>query len=320
MGLVIDGFAHVMPKRFAEKLSRAYPTIELKELANLEYFDIDNRMRILDRHKIDKQVLTLARPGIWLNMPRDLLPEFTRMANDMVAEAANRFPDRFIPVAHLAVPTEEYLPEFDRCINLLGMAGIHIASNIDGKPLDAPEFRSFWAKANSTKTPVWIHPQLEEGWSERYTMDKIFGWIFETSTALSRLVFSGIMEEFSDLRVIAHHMGAMVPHFCERIKAFYNERSMYPRAGFTELRKDPLDYFRCFYGDTVLSGALHAFKCGYTFFGPEHIIFATDYPFGPRQGEGQIENALSLMKRTRLGQAEKEMILEGNMMRLIGRR
>jgi aminocarboxymuconate-semialdehyde decarboxylase len=321
MGTVIDGFAHIMPKRFLEALIKAYPTVELKELAPLTYFgDMQNRVRVLDKHKIDKQVLTLGRPSIWLGMPREIVPEMTRLANDAVAEAANEFPGRFIPVAHLAFPTEEYLPEFDRCINQLGMAGIHIVSNIEGKQLDAPEFKPFWAKANATKAPIWLHPQLQEDWSQQYVLDKIFGWLYETSMALARLVFSGVMEEFPDLRIITHHMGAMVPHFSERIKGFYDARSIFPRSMFPPLGRDPLDYFRRLYGDTVLNGAVHAMECGYKFFGPDHIVFATDYPFGPEQGEAWMKGALDQVKAIDLPQAEKDMILAGNLQRLIERR
>lgn len=123
MGMVIDGFAHVMPKRCLEALLDAYPTVELKELAPLTYFsDMENRVRVLDKYKIDKQVLTTARPTVWINMPRETLPRLMRVANDSIAEAAGTFPDRFIPVGHIPVPSEEYLPEFDRCINELGMA------------------------------------------------------------------------------------------------------------------------------------------------------------------------------------------------------
>ncbi len=76
------------------------------------------------------------------------------------------------------------------------MAGIHIVSNVDGKALDAPEFKAFWAKANATKAPIWLHPQLQEDWSQQYVLDKIFGWLYETSMALARLVFSGVLQEF----------------------------------------------------------------------------------------------------------------------------
>jgi aminocarboxymuconate-semialdehyde decarboxylase len=321
MALVIDAFSHVMPKRFLEFLLKTHPTVEAKEMVPLTYFgDIENTVRILDKHKIDKQVLTLARSSIWPGVPRNLLPELTRAANDAMAEVASLYPDRFIATGTLPVPSEEFLPELDRCVNELGMKGVQIFSSVDGKQLDAPEFRAFFAKANATKVPVWLHPQLQHDWSQEFVLDKIFGWIYETSIALARLVFSGIMQEYPDLRIIPHHMGAMVPHFSERIKGFYNARGMFPRSNFPPLSGDPLDYFRRFYGDTVLNGSVHAFECGYKFFGPEHIVFATDYAFGPKQGEEWMEGALHQVRTADLPQSEKDLILGGNLLRLIERK
>lgn len=324
MGIIIDAFGHIMPKSFLDAITKAYPTVELKELAPLTYFwDVDNRLRVLDKHGIDKQVLTLARPSIWLGMPPGTMMELTRIANDAISEFAGRHPDRLIPVAHLPTLTEDYLPEFDRCINKLGMAGIHIVSNIDGKVLDAPEFRAFFRKASATKTPIWLHPQLPRESSPEFVLEKMFGWVYETTLALSRLVFSHVMEECPDLRIIAHHMAAMVPHFSERIRTFYEigiTPGLFPRANLVPLPKPVLDYFKKFYGDTVLNGALHAFECGYKFLGPEHILFGTDYPFGPEKGETWVAGALDEVNGMDLPKAEKELILGGNMVRLLERR
>ena len=320
MGPIIDAFSHFLPKQFAEALRLAYPTDELRELAPLAYFgEIENRVRILDKYKIDKQILTLARPSIWIGMPPDIALKVTRVANDAIASAALSFPDRFIPVGTLPILSQDFMPEFDRCLGDLGMRGIQIFSNISGKSLDDPEFRPFFAKAHKTKTPVWLHPQLMGEWSPEFILDKIFGWPFDTSLALSRLVFSGIMEEYPDLRIITHHMGGMIPHFSDRIKGFYEARPMFPRSKCVTLPRDPLDYFRKFFGDAVLNGSVHAFECGYKFFGPEHIVFATDYPFGPGKGEPWMEGALHPVMTVDLPQAEKNQILGGNIQRLLER-
>ncbi len=321
MGLVIDGFAHVMPKAFAEALMKVHPTDELRKLAKHTYFgDMENRVRVMDKFGLDKQVLTLARPSTWMGISADALAKMTRLANDAVAAVANEFPGRFIAVGTIPVPTEKSLPEFDRCLNELGMAGIQILTNIGGKRLHEPQFRPFFAHANATKAPIWIHPQLVEGWSDEFALDKIFGWLYETSITLAQLVFSGIMEEYPDLRIIPHHMGAMVPHNSGRLKGFYEARDLYPGTGLVALPRDPLDYFRRFYGDTMLCGTVHAFECGYKFFGPRQIILATDYPFGPQQGEQWIKETLDQVNAIGLPEDEKELIMSGNLMRLIERR
>lgn len=320
MGLIIDGFSHILPKRFAEDLSQAHPTDELRELASFGYFgEVENRVRLLDKYSIDRQVLTLARPSIWLKLHKDIVMRMTQSANDAVAAIAKQFPDRFIPVGTLPVPNEESLSEFDRCIEDLGMAGIQIFANVDGKTLDDPEFRAFFEKANETGVPVWIHPQLWKEWSTDFVLDKIFGWPFDTSLAMSRLVFSGIMEQCPNLKLITHHMGAMIPHFSERIKGFY-EAGIFPRVKFAPLSKDPLEYFRRFYADTVLNGSVHAFACGYKFFGPDQIVFATDYPFGPEKGETWLKAALRQIDAADLAAPERHKILGANLKALIERK
>jgi aminocarboxymuconate-semialdehyde decarboxylase len=174
MGIIIDGFSHILPKTFAEALYQAHPTDELRELASFDYFgDMENRVRVLDKFQIDKQILTVARPSIWLDLPQEIVMEMTRLANKAVAEMASRFPDRFLPVGTLPVPSEPYMEEFDRCIDDLDMVGIQIFANVEGKNLDEPQFRAFFEKANNTGTPVWLHPQL---WKEHGCHDSpLFG-------------------------------------------------------------------------------------------------------------------------------------------------
>ena len=322
MGMMIDGFAHHLPRSFAGALMEAHPTEELRKLlTHFTFPDMEERARVLDKLGFDKQVLTLARPTTWIGLRPELIPRMTRLCNDAVALDAKKFPDRFLAVGTLLYPTEEYLPEFDRCIEELGMVGIQIFSNIGGLPLDDPRFRPFFAKANATGTPIWIHPQLAEGWPQDYAIDKLLGWPFETSVALSRLVFSGMMEEYPDLKIITHHMAGMIPFFSGRIRGFYEVRHTFPGTGLATLPRDPLEYFKRFYADTVVTGAVHAFECGYKFFGADHVIMATDYPYGPQQGElwSKLEPEM-VNQVSGLTQTEKDMILGGNLLGLMKRR
>ena len=131
MGMIIDGLAHVMPNAFAEALMRVHPTDEPRKLGKHTYFgDMENRVQVVDKFGLDRQVLTLARPNTWISIAADALPKMTRLATDAVAAVANKFPGRFMAVGTLPVPTEEYLSEFDRCLNELGMSGIHMLTNV----------------------------------------------------------------------------------------------------------------------------------------------------------------------------------------------
>jgi predicted TIM-barrel fold metal-dependent hydrolase len=99
MGLVIDGFSHILPKSFIRELSLFHPTDELRASGSLTHLsEIENRIRVLDKYRIDKQVLTLARPSIWANMAKDTALKMTRVANDTLYEITQKYSDRFIPV------------------------------------------------------------------------------------------------------------------------------------------------------------------------------------------------------------------------------
>ncbi len=318
MAEVIDAFGHIMPQSVYERLRTTHPTDAIEAHSETYFYDIDQRLADLDEYDIDKQVLTLASPPSWLGIGSQEALPIVKHANNEIRRIADEYPDQFVPVATLPFLTDEYLDEFDRCINDLGMAGVQIFSNIDGRPLDDETFLPFFEMADSKGIPLWMHPQLAEygvtGDSLFY--DKVFGWLLDTSVALSRLVFSGVMEKCPNLNLIAHHMCAMVPHFAARIETFYQAREFYPHADWADLSRPVEDYFKRFYGDTVLNGSVAALETGYDFFGADHLLYGSDYPYGPDHGRKWLGDTESI-RQMDLTDDELDRILGGNMERLI---
>src|SRR3989304_3329879 len=105
------------------------------------------------------------------------------------------------------------------------------------------------------------------------------GWPYESTAAMARLVFSGILDDYPNLRILVHHTGAMVPFFSGRLHAMYTtfEPLLLEERG-TPLKRPVLDYFRSFYADTSTFTAA-AVECGCDFFGGAHVVFGTDAPF-----------------------------------------
>jgi aminocarboxymuconate-semialdehyde decarboxylase len=139
---------------------------------------------------------------------------------------------------------------------------------------------------------------------------------------MARLVFDGLFDRHPELRIITHHMGAMVPHFEGR--AGYGLDQLGARtddpddlAAGSRLARRPVDYFRMFYGDTALFGAAHAMECGLAFFGADHVLFGTDMPFDPERGPGFIRETIAAMERMRATPEEKAKIYEGNARRML---
>jgi aminocarboxymuconate-semialdehyde decarboxylase len=135
------------------------------------------------------------------------------------------------------------------------------------------------------------------------------GWPYETAAALARLVYSGHMERYPGLRIIAHHGGGMVPHFSARL-------AMGP--GYRQVKdflpRPPLDYFRRFYADTALFGAPHAVRCVLEFFGPGHVLFGTDMPLGPAN---TVEATMADIDAAGLAGEDLAAVYAGNAVRLL---
>ena len=173
---------------------------------------------------------------------------------------------------------EACLAEIDRAITQLGARGIQVFTNVAGKPLSAPEFRPIFQKMVAHDLPVWVHPmrgpKFADYASEKASEHEIwfsFGWPYETTACMTRLIYSGIFDELPTLKIISHHMGGMIPYFAGKIKLgfrqiFFGTTEDNPVAQESGLKKPPIDYFKMLYADTAL-GEEAPTQCGHAFFG-----------------------------------------------------
>jgi aminocarboxymuconate-semialdehyde decarboxylase len=322
--VIIDAYSHVCPEPLLDAIATRYPGAEAAALRKNTYlFDGERRLRYMDRIGVDQQVLTLVRPPMWLGMPRPIVHELTRVANDSIAEMAAAWPDRFIPVGVLPVVDDEMLAEFGRLHNDLGVPGVLIFSNIEGLPLDDPSMWPLYEAAAAADVPIWIHPQHGHSypWLKRDLVDRLFGWPFETTLAMSRLVFGGVLQRYPDLKFVTHHLGGMVPYYASRADAMSQEIARYRDASLTEasepLEGRPTDYFRKFYNDSMVNGSAAAMRCGLEFFGAERVMYGTDFPMGPNDGEDWPVEVLDTIRSLDLGAADLQLVLAGNLRRIL---
>jgi len=317
----IDAFTHVLTEHFYDVLVDEY---EFKGLSGSPswLWELEPRWEDMDDYGIDKQVINLALPPIWQGMdPEEALP-LVQLANDEVARLADEHPDRFIPVGTLPFATDEYLAEFDRCVEDLDMAGVQIFTNVDGRPIDEA-YDGLFGRAADAEAPLWLHPQLGTwaDWLSEYMDHRLYGWPFDTTVALSRLVFSGVAVEHPDLDVIAHHGGAMVPFFGGRVTQFYETRlaypDNYPGLEFPDFEKPPVEYLQAFHADTALGGSSTALNCATDFFGNDRVVFGTDYPFGPERGRRPLMQAVEMIDNASMSADERRGVYGGNLESLL---
>ena len=223
---------------------------------------------------------------------------------------------------------EESVKELDRAVMQLGAGGVQIFTNVSGKALDGPEFWPLFQEAARHDVPMWMHPArgadfpdyLNENRSQ-YEIWWTFGWPYETSAAMARLVFSGFFDRLPNLKIVTHHMGGMVPYFEGRVG--YGLDQLGSRTSDLDygqllrtMKKRPVDYFKMFYADTARFGAAAGTRCGLEFFGLDHVVFASDVAFEPSPGLYTRET-IRCIEALGLNEVDKERIYAGNARRLL---
>jgi predicted TIM-barrel fold metal-dependent hydrolase len=325
--MIVDIFNHFMPKAYLDRLADLIPghpvLTAFPRLKTL--WDVDARMALLDEFGDTQHVLSLANPPPELIGPPDKTPDLVRFANDALAEICRKHPDRF-PAFIASLPmnnVEASLAEADRAIRTLGARGVQVFTNVAGKPLSAPEFRPLFRRMAQHDLPIWVHPmrtaQFADYASEQVSENEIwfsFGWPYETTACMTRLIYSGLFDELPSLKIVSHHMGGMIPYFAGKIKLgfqqiFFGTPTRNPAAEQAGLKKPPIDYYKMLYADTAL-GEVAPTRCGHAFFGTAHCLFATDAPFDSEQGRGLMRNTVAAVEALDISKAEKDAIFSGN--------
>jgi predicted TIM-barrel fold metal-dependent hydrolase len=336
--LKLDIFPHIFPQAFFERvkgIAGSNPALaaSIKRWLNIPVlWDLDARLRMMREFKGYKQVLTLSLPAIeYLAGPEDS-PALAQFANDGMAEIVARHPDQF-PAFVASLPMNNVpaaLAEMDRAITRLGAKGIQLFTNVNGRPLDDPELYPIFERiVKKHDLPVWLHPVRTAKFADypvesksKYEIWWLFGWPYETSACMARIVFSGMLQKLPDLKVITHHLGAMAPYFDERIGLGMDQMGARTSdedygALLKRLGRRPLDYFKMFYGDTSVNGSAPAIRCGLDFFGPDRVLFGTDCPFDPEGGPTFIRESIRAIDSLKLAEPVRRKVYYENAMRML---
>jgi predicted TIM-barrel fold metal-dependent hydrolase len=328
----IDVFAHLLPPRYLqERNSRADGRFASQyakyATANRGLTDLVLRFSIMDKFPDVRQILTIAGPNIEsIAAPADAAL-CARIANDEMAALVAAHPDRFIGACACLPMTDidAALAEAERAIDTLGFLGVEIFTDIAGKPLDSPEFLPIFARMAEYDRPILLHPRRTNTTIDyageaksKFLVYTNFGWPYESSMAMARLAFGGVMDRFHNLKIITHHAGGLVPFFHKRIELSwdFNEQLMgYERDGAPG-DTPPIERYRRFYCDTAIQGNTAALMCALDFFGPDHMVFATDTPYDNQFGARVYRETIPAVEAMPVSDAVKQQIFEGNARRL----
>ena len=272
--------------------------------------DVAERLEDMDRVGIDIEVVSLSTPNVFFADAQHQ-SEIARMVNDSYAELIARHPTRFKGFASIPMDAPDAaLRELHRAIDELKLNGVILLSNIGGRPLTSPEYRPFVAEANRMKLCILLHPMLPANTDpfREYVLGPIIGFMFDTTLAVARMCFDGMLREFPNIRWIAAHLGGAVPYLMERMDNGWRD---FPecRAKIVEL---PSVYLKRLYYDTVNFNP-HMLMMVREMIGADRMVMGSDYP----HLLGSIDRAVSSIESLDISGEEKGRIFEGTAMSIL---
>lgn len=273
--------------------------------------DISYRQEVLDEQGVDMQVISLTTPGTHVETPA-VAVKLAKIINDAFARVCSDRPKRFVSLATLPLcDPPASATELVRAMEELRMPGAMLFSNVNGAGLDEERFWPIYEAANDRDAVLMIHPTSPVGVEamSKYWLMPLNGFLFDTTLAASKLVFSGVVRRFPRIRWVLGHLGGTIPYLAERLDRGYR--------AFAECRahidRPPTEYLKqYFYYDTV-NFSQGALKLAIEFAGADHILAGSDYP----HQIGSIPLMLEAIRALPIPDDAKEGILGGNTRRLL---
>ncbi len=256
------------------------------------HFDYKLRLKQMDANGIDVSIVSLTCPNVyWGN--EEISCRAARESNDSMAEALNNYPDRIrwftsLPWEYPQRAVEELARSCD-----LGASGVMVLANVAGRSLNDPCFATIWEAIDQLALPVLLHPTDPPGVDlmdmGSYDLSWSVGFMFDTTLALTRMIFDGFFDLYPNLKLIASHGGGALPYLVGRMEKG-NEVELPERR---KMLSRPADYLRHIYYDCITydPGALQYLI---SVVGAERVMFGTDWPHQVHDTAGSLANTALL--------------------------
>ena len=242
-----------------------------------EMWDTEKRLRDMDAHGVDIQVLAPTVFTFFYQHEPALGLAAAALQNDEIAAEIKRHPGRFLGIGGVPLQAPELAAqELRRCIMTLGLRGAMIGTHVRGRNLDDPALEPFWATAAELGAFIFIHPHGGAG-AERlgaYYLKNLVGLPFETTIAGACLVFGGVLERHPDLKICLSHGGGFVPYQAGRFRHGYDVR---PEAKVNLEQSPEASISRLFYDTILHSKPTLEFLVSSA--GADRVLLGSDYPF-----------------------------------------
>ncbi len=282
-----------------------------------ELYDVEGKLKVMDEVGIDMAVLSMAASN-------DDSPTFLdecKIWNDDVANLVKKYPKRFVGLAPIPpLGGEKAFDELKRAVESLGFKGVIIRSQAKGLSMDAKELYPFYELVSSLNTILFIHPSSSQSGMDilraPYELYRNIGRELDLIVATTRIILSGVLDDFPNLKLVISHKGGGIAALKERILYWFDPPGIHPG---TRNRKSFDEYLNRIYFDLAgHHGGMNSVKCALTTIQPTRLVFATDYPQEFSGDPLSIKTFIKNIKKLEIDEGSKNAILGDNARRLLG--
>ena len=297
---------------FADELTRETNVKQMKTRAP-KLTGVAERLVDMDRMGVDVQAVCPAPYHFFYFTEPDYGAELAREVNEGIAKLVADTPDRFVGLGSVPLQNAELaVRELDYAVKKLGLRGVEICTNVNGKNLTDPSLGldKFFARCEQLGIVIFMHP-LGYTQADRLThhyFNNVIGNPLDSTVAVSHLIFDGVMARYPKLKVIVAHGGGFIAHYWARMDHAWRAR---PDCR-TVIKRKPSSYLEKFYFDTITFDP-EMLKRLIDRFGADHVVLGTDYPYD--MGEDDPLGLVAQVKR--LPRAARDLVIGGNAARLL---
>jgi 5-carboxyvanillate decarboxylase len=279
----------------------------------------EQRLADMDATGIDRQIISLTAPGTQI-FDTDRARGFATLANDQLADACRKHPDRFSGLTAVAPQDPAHAAaEIERGKHELGFHGVIINSHTADEYLDQQKFWPVLEAAEALDTPVYLHPTTPSSGLIRPLLEAgldgaIYGFAVETGMHLLRMITSGVFDRFPNLRVVVGHLGEALPYWMYRLDHMHAATVKSERyESVKPLKLKPSEYLRRNIWVTTSGMAWEpAILFNREVLGADRVLYAMDYPYEYVADEVRVHDRLPLTVE------ERKALFQTNAERVFG--
>lgn len=324
----IDVHAHIMTEETMGLLQKETPKYPIKlrdvdgdfgtlDMGKISYpmfprggWDLERRLQDMQKAKFDRQVLSVLPQTVAYEEEPGLALTLSQLQNEQIAGLVRRHPEHFLGVGTVPLQSPEAaVTELRRCMGELGLKGLLIGSNVQGRNHDDPALEPVWAAAAELGAFIFIHPTVTAA-ADRlkdYYLRNFIGNPLDTTIAAASMVFAGVFERYPDLKVYLSHGGGFIPYQEQRFIHGWGEREESKK----RLKSSPAASLGRLLYDTILHGP-KPLEFLVRSAGADRVLLGSDYPYDM----GQYDS-VDMIEAMPLSDEEKRKILVGNAVRLL---